>query len=79
MDRLKLVLPTPADEQAIWDYREEFFSNNDQHLDGTGGLADAQDFTEWYRRNLAYRSEEPTPPDKAPASTHLAVMHQTGE
>lgn len=38
MDRLKLVLPTAADEQAIWDYREEFFNNNDQHLDGTGAL-----------------------------------------
>ena len=53
MDRLKLVLPTAADEQAIWDYREEFFNNNDQHLDGTGGLADAQDFAGWYRKNLA--------------------------
>ena len=79
MDRLKLVLPTAADEQAIWDYREEFFNNNDQHLDGTGGLADAQDFTGWYRKNLAYRSEETTPPDKVPASTYLAVLQQTGE
>lgn len=79
MDRLKLVLPTAADEQAIWDYREEFLNNNDQHLDGTGGLADAQDFTEWYRKNLAYRSEETTPPDKVPASTYLAVLQQTGE
>ena len=79
MDRLKLVLPTAADEQAIWDYREEFFNNNDQHLDGTGGLADAQDFTGWYRKNLAYRSEETTPPDKVPAFTYLAVLQQTGE
>ena len=79
MDRLKLVLPTAADEQAIWDYREEFFSNNDQHLDGTGGLADAQDFAGWYRKNLAYRSEETTPPDKVPAFTYLAVLQQTGE
>ena len=69
MDRLKLVLPTAADEQAIWDYREEFFNNNDQHLDGTGGLANVQDFAGWYRKNLAYRSEETTPPDKVPAFT----------
>ena len=79
MDRLKLVLPTAADEQAIWDYREEFLNNNDQHLDGTGGLANVQDFAGWYRKNLAYRSEETTPPDKVPASTYLAVLQQTGE
>ena len=79
MDRLKLVLPTAADEQAIWDYREEFLNNNDQHLDCTGGLANVQDFAGWYRKNLAYRSEETTPPDKVPASTYLAVLQQTGE
>ena len=79
MDRLKLVLPTAADEQAIWDYREEFFNNNDQHLDGTGGLANVQDFAGWYRKNLAYRSEETTPPDKVPAFTYLAVLEQTVE
>ena len=79
MDRLKLVLPTAADEQAIWDYREEFFNNNDQHLDGTGGLANVQDFAGWYRKNLAYRSEETTPPDKVPAFTYLAVLQETGE
>ena len=64
---------------AIWDYREEFFNNNDQHLDGTGGLANVQDFAGWYRKNLAYRSEETTPPDKVPAFTYLAVLQETGE
>ena len=69
MNRLKLVLPTAADEQAIWDYRKEFFNNNDHHLDGTSGLADARNFADWYRKILAYRSDETTPPDKVPAST----------
>ena len=79
MDRLKLVLPTAADEQAIWDYREEFFANNDHHLDGTGGLANAQNFADWYRKNLANRSEETVQPGLVPASTYLAVLQETGE
>ncbi len=78
MDRLKLVLPTAADKQAIWDYREEFLDNND-HLDGTGGLADAQDFESWYQNNLANRSPETVRPGLVPASTYLAVLQDSGE
>lgn len=78
MDRLKLVLPTAADKQAIWDYREEFLDNND-HLDGTGGLADARDFESWYQNNLANRSPETVRPGLVPASTYLAVLQDSGE
>ena len=78
MDRLKLVLPTAADKQAIWDYREEVLDNND-HLDGTGGLADARDFESWYQNNLANRSPETVRPGLVPASTYLAVLQDSGE
>ncbi len=77
MDRLKLVLPTRADETAVWEYRREFLEQGDR-LDGTGGLADAESFGQWYSRNEANRSEETVAPGLVPATTYLAVDRQSG-
>lgn len=78
MRGLKLVLPTPADEQKIWAYREEFL-NHGSSMDGTGGLAEAQSFEQWYSRNLANRSEQTVQPGLVPATTFLALEEETGE
>lgn len=72
MDRLMLVLPTEQHKQAVWDYREEFLRNQDS-MDGTGGLANAQSFEEWYQNNVNNRSEETVREGLVPATTFLGV------
>lgn len=78
MDRLKLVLPTANDEQAVWDYRAEFLENNDS-MDGTGGLADADSFAGWYQKNVNNRSRETVRPGLVPATTFLAIDKENGK
>ncbi|MEE1394199.1 MAG: GNAT family N-acetyltransferase, partial [Negativibacillus sp.] len=68
MNGLRLALPTPADEQKVWAYREEFL-NHVSSMDGTGGLAEAQSFEQWYSRNLANRCEQTVQPGFVPATT----------
>lgn len=72
MKQLKLVLPTPADEQEIWEYRREFLEQGSS-LDGSGGLAEAESFAQWYSKTLANRSEQTVCPGLVPATTFLAV------
>lgn len=57
MKQLKLVLPTSADEQEVWGYRKEFLEQGSS-LDGSGGLAEAESFAQWYSKTLANRSEQ---------------------
>lgn len=78
MNGLRLALPTPADEQKVWAYREEFL-NHVSSMDGTGGLAEAQSFEQWYSRNLANRCEQTVQPGFVPATTFLALDEETDE
>lgn len=78
MNGLRLALPTPADEQKVWAYREEFL-NYGSSMDGTGGLAEAQSFEQWYSRNLANRCEQTVQPGLVPATTFLALDEETDE
>ena len=72
MKQLKLVLPTSADEQEVWGYRKEFLEQGSS-LDGSGGLAEAESFAQWYSKTLANRSEQTVCPGLVPATTFLAV------
>lgn len=72
MKQLKLVLPTSADEQEVWGYRKEFLEQGSS-LDGSGGLAEAENFAQWYSKTLANRSEQTVCPGLVPATTFLAV------
>ena len=78
MDRLMLVLPTEQHKQTVWDYREEFLRNQDS-MDGTGGLANAQSFEEWYQNNVNNRSEETVREGLVPATTFLGVEKESGQ
>lgn len=78
MDRLMLVLPTEQHKQAVWDYREEFLRNQDS-MDGTGGLANAQSFEEWYQNNVNNRSGETVREGLVPATTFLGVEKESGK
>ena len=66
MKQLKLVLPTSADEQEVWGYRKEFLEQGSS-LDGSGGLAEAESFAQWYSKTLANRSEQTVCPGLVPA------------
>lgn len=72
MMQLKLALPTPADEQEVWEYRQEFLEQGSS-LDGSGGLEEAESFAQWYSKTLANRSEQTVCPGLVPATTFLAV------
>ena len=72
MKELKLILPTSADEQEVWGYRKEFLEQGSS-LDGSGGLAEAESFAQWYSKTLANRSEQTVCPGLVPATTFLAV------
>lgn len=78
MDRLKLILPTQQYKQAVWNYREEFLQNHDS-MDGTGGLADADSFEDWYQNNVNNRSEETVREGLVPATTYLGIDRESGE
>ena len=78
MSRLQLVLPTEQHKQAIWGYREEFLNHHDS-MDGTGGLADAQSFEEWYQNNVNNRTEETVRAGLVPATTFLGVEQESGK
>lgn len=78
MNRLTLVLPTQQHKEAVWDYREEFLRNHSS-MDGTGGLADAQSFEEWYQNSVNNRSEQTVRAGLVPATTFLAVEISSGE
>lgn len=70
MKQLKLVLPTSADEQEVWGYRKEFLEQGSS-LDGSGGLAEAENFAQWYSKTLANRSEQTVCP-WAGSGNHLS-------
>ena len=78
MNRLTLMLPMQQHKEAVWSYREEFLRNHSS-MDGTGGLADAQSFEEWYRNTVANRTEETVRPGLVPATTFLALEVSSGE
>ncbi|MEA4831384.1 MAG: methyltransferase domain-containing protein [Oscillospiraceae bacterium] len=44
MDELKLVFPTPEMENAVMDYRTEFFDNGEIRIHGSGGLHNDSDY-----------------------------------
>ncbi|WP_373601068.1 GNAT family N-acetyltransferase [Paraclostridium bifermentans] len=72
MGKLKLVFPRLEHEDIVMDYKKEFIENNDS-MDGTAGLRDAQTFKEWYDALLDNKSEETVREGLVPATTYLAI------
>lgn len=72
MSRLKLVLPTPEYKEKLLDYKREFIENQDG-MDGTAGLANAETFEEWYSALCDNLNEETVREGLVPATTYMAV------
>ena len=71
MINIKLVFPTAEHKQAAWDYRQEFFDNGEDSIDGGSALADANSYEFW----LEVVKDGPTRVHEkyAPSSTFFAV------
>ena len=48
METLKLVLPTKEDKQKILGYKQEFLTNEEEDITGSGRLMKAKNFEDWY-------------------------------
>lgn len=77
MNRLKLVLPRPEHKDDIMSYKREFVENNDS-MDGTGGLRNAETFEEWYSEFCDNLKEETVREGLVPATTYLAISVNSG-
>ncbi len=72
MNRLKLVLPTPAYKSKIMNYKREFILSEDR-MYGTGGLKNAESFNEWYIAFCNNLNEETVRKGLSSETTYLAV------
>lgn len=77
MNRLKLVLPTPEYKEKLMDYKREFIENEDS-MDGTAGLGNAETFEEWYHAFCDNLKEETVREGLVPATTYMAVSNEDG-
>jgi len=72
MSRLKLVLPTPEYKEKLMDYKREFIENEDS-MDGTAGLKNAETFEEWYSAVCDNSKEETVRHGLVSSTTYMAI------
>lgn len=77
MNRLKLVLPTLEHKELIMDYKREFIKNEDS-MDGTAGLRNAETFEEWYSAFCDNSKEESVRDGLVPETTYMAISTDDG-
>jgi predicted acetyltransferase len=77
MNRLKLVLPAPEYKENIMDYKKEFLENEDS-LDGTAGLKNAETFEQWYSAFSDNLKEETVREGLVPSTTFMAISTDNG-
>jgi len=77
MGRLKLVKPSPEHKKLIMDYKREFIKNEDS-MDGTAGLKDADTYEDWYSSVLDNQCEDTVKDGLVPASTFMAISIENG-
>lgn len=70
---MKLAVPTPADESAVMNLRNEFLAAGERLL-GAGGLENYHVYDEWLSHVQAIRSEHTVHPDLPPATTLLCWL-----
>lgn len=69
---IELVFPSDIYQAEVLDYKNEFMRNNES-MDGTGGLEEAEDFETWYLGICSNLSESTVRHGFVPATTWLAV------
>ncbi|MBC8063035.1 MAG: GNAT family N-acetyltransferase [Clostridiaceae bacterium] len=77
MSRLKLVLPTLEYREKLMDYKTEFIENEDS-MDGSAGLRNAETFEEWYSALCDNLKEETVREGLVPATTFMAISTKDG-
>ena len=75
-DHLRLVPPSTALKEEIVSYRAECIAAKST-MDGTGGLAGAQTFSEYLAAVQAGAREETVRPGHVPATTPVSYTHLT--
>ena len=72
MNTLKLVKPSIAYSEQIWEYRSEFLERGDS-LDGCAGLEKDKNVNEWLTKINKNNREETVSERLVPATTYLAI------
>lgn len=72
MSTLRLILPNKKYKDEIMNYRKEFIRDNDS-MDGTSGLRNANSFEEWHNAILDNLNEETVREGLVPATTYIAI------
>lgn len=76
-DRLVLVEPNESNQRQVMEYRQEFLDDV-SNLDGTGGLGEAQNYSQWLENIRACSQKETCPPGLVTATQYLAVRKEDG-
>jgi len=69
---MKLVCPSLHLKRNAIEYKHEFFSAGEKHIDGSCGLSKYDDFDEWLEYVINIQTE--APPDFVICSTYFAVV-----
>ena len=74
MEILKLVKPIKEYEEQVMNYREEFWNNNENSLDGCAGLEDVKSYDEWidFDNRLAAKYGK----SFVPSNVYLAIREE---
>lgn len=73
MGTLKLVLPTKDDKQKILAYKQEFLSNGETDITGSGRLMKAESFEDWYDAVQDNSNEKTVRQGIVPTTVYLAL------
>ena len=73
METLKLVLPTKEDKQKILAYKQEFLTNEEEDITGSGRLMKAKNFEDWYDAVQDNSNEKTVRKGIVPTTVYLAL------
>ncbi len=68
---LIIIKPSSELKEAIWEYRQEYFDFGETHINGSCGIAHANNFDEWLELVLSIEKDKLR--DNVHASTYFSV------
>lgn len=57
-NELMIVRPSSEMKEAIWEYRQEYFDSGETHINGSCGIAQADNFDEWLEFVLSIEKDK---------------------
>lgn len=76
INRIKLTFPTKEYKEQIMKYRKEFI-DNEESMDGTGGLKNAKSFEEWNNNIINNMNVKTVRKGYVPANTYIAISNNS--